>query len=187
MGGVEASRAVDARGADADVETAFDVLIRAQGQRNFRLAVLLAGDVDRGQDLLQTVHEQMYRHFRRNGVPDHPEQYLRTSLIHAASRSWRLPSRGREVLVSDPPEPDAATHDHAVLAREQLLPALRRLSQRQRTVLALRYFADLSEAATAELMGCTTGTVKTLTHRALKRLRTDTTLRELGSPSGVLR
>ncbi len=156
-----------------DVDMSFDAFVRAERGRNLRLAVLLAGDASAGQDLLQTAHEQLYRRYRKHGVPDFPDRYMRTCLVRAASRSWRLRARRSEVLVQEAPEGPSGAHDAAVVARQHLLPALRRLTPRQRHVLALRYFADLSEAETAELLGCSVGTVKSLTHRALVRLRAD--------------
>lgn len=157
----------------ADVEAAFAALLREHGARSFRLAVLLAGDVTGGEDLLQTVHEQLYRHYRKHGVPDSPEHYLRAALVKAASRLGRLRARRPETLVSEPPERISVEAEPAVLAREQLLPSLRELPPRQRAVLVLRYFADLSEEETAAMLGCSVGTVKTHAHRALHRLRMD--------------
>ena len=157
----------------------FDELVRRERRQNLRLAVLLAGDVDAGHDLLQTAHEDLYRRFCRHGPPDAPERYLRTCLVRAASRSWRLRSRRAEVLVAAAPEIAFADTETAVLARQQLLPALKRLTPRQRSVLALRYFADFTEAEAADLLGCSVGTVKTTAHRALKRLRADRSLGHL--------
>ena len=160
----------------SDVDQAFSELVRAEGDRAFRLAVLLTGDMTAGQDLLQTVHEQLYRHYKKHGAPESPSHYLRTALIKAATRSRRLQVRRPEMLVGRPPEPVGGSTESRVLARLALLPALRRLPPRQRAVIVLRYFADLTEADTAMALGCSIGTVKTQAHRALHRLRADEAL-----------
>ena len=159
-----------------DPDQAFADLVRAEGDRSFRLAVLLTGDLTAGQDLLQTVHEQIYRHYRKHGAPESPSHYLRAALIKAAVRSRRLQARRPEVLVSHAPEIAGSSAESQILARQHLLPALRRLPPRQRAVIVLRYFADLTEADTAQAMGCSIGTVKTQAHRALRRLRDDNSL-----------
>ena len=159
-----------------DLDQAFANLVRSEGDRAFRLAVLLTGDVTAGQDLLQTVHEQIYRHYRKHGEPESPSHYLRAALIKAAVRSRRLESRRLETLVSEPPEIGGLSAESRVLARLYLLPALRRLPPRQRAVIVLRYFADMTEADTAQALGCSIGTVKTQAHRALRRLRSDSSL-----------
>ena len=181
MNDLEAELSADS---PVDVDVSFDAFVRAERARSLRLAVLLAGDVSSGQDLLQTAHEQLYRRYRKHGIPDFPDRYMRTCLVRAASRSWRLGVRRGEVLVQDTPDGLTAAHDATVVARQHLLPALRRLTPRQRHVLALRYFADLSEAETAELLGCSVGTVKSLTHRALVRLRADQHLADAISVEG---
>jgi RNA polymerase sigma-70 factor (sigma-E family) len=160
----------------SEIDQAFSELVRTEGDRAFRLAVLLTGDLTAGQDLLQTVHEQIYRHYRRHGTPDSPAHYLRAALIKAATRSRRLQARRRETLVSHPPETAGGSAESRVLARHHLLPALRRLPPRQRAVIVLRYFADMTEADTAKALGCSIGTVKTQAHRALQRLRAESSL-----------
>jgi RNA polymerase sigma-70 factor (sigma-E family) len=157
----------------SDVDAAFTTFVQLSGSRSLRLAVLLAGDVGAGQDLLQSVHEQLYKRWRRHGSPDAPEPYVRKALVNAATKSRLRGMRFRETPVSELPEGGSYEIGSGILLREHLLPALKRLSARQRSVLVLRYFADLSEAETADQLGCTVGTVKTLASRALRRLRED--------------
>jgi RNA polymerase sigma factor (sigma-70 family) len=76
------------------------------------------------------------------------------------------------LTVADPPEPPAlADVADATVRRLVLRQALARLTPRQRAVIVLRYFEDLSEVDTAEILGCSPGTVKSQTHHALGRLR----------------
>ena len=156
-----------------DVDAAFTAFVQMSGSRSLRLAVLLAGDVGAGQDLLQTVHEQLYKRWRRHGGPAAPEPYVRKALVNAATSCRLRRLHARETLVSQAPEGGSYEMGPDVLLREHLLPALKRLSARQRSVLVLRYFADLTETETADQLGCTVGTVKTLASRALRRLRED--------------
>jgi RNA polymerase sigma-70 factor (sigma-E family) len=161
-----------------EVDDDFTAFVRATGDRSLRLAVLLAGDVAGGQDLLQSVHEQVYRHWRRHGSPVAPERYVRTALANAASKSRLHYARRRETLVAEPPDRHGYEVGADVLLRTRLLPALKRLSPRQRSVVVLRYFGDHTESETAELLGCSVGTVKTQASRALARLREDPSLRD---------
>ncbi len=158
----------------ADLE--FTAFVRSTGDRSLRLAVLLAGDTGAGQDLLQSVYEDLYKRWQRHGTPDVPERYVRTALLRAAGRARRRRATRPETLVEQPPDSAGYEIGGDFLLREHLLPALRRLPARQRQVVVLRYFADLTEAQTAETLGCAIGTVKTLAWRALNRLREDPTL-----------
>ena len=97
----------------------------------------------------------------------------RTALVNAAGRRWRRRSANREVLVAEPPDQPARTAAPDVLLRAALLGVLRELPARQRAVVALRYLDDYAERDVAAILGCSVGTVKTLGHRALRRLRAD--------------
>jgi RNA polymerase sigma-70 factor (sigma-E family) len=156
----------------SDADAAFTAFVQTSGSRSLRLAVLLAGDLGAGQDLLQSVHEQLYKRWLRHGSPGAPEPYVRRALVNAASKSRRRKAM-HETLVGQPPDEGSYEIGGDVLLRGHLLPALRRLSPRQRSVVVLRYFADLTETETADQLGCTVGTVKTLASRALHRLRED--------------
>jgi RNA polymerase sigma factor (sigma-70 family) len=96
------------------------------------------------------------------------EAYLHRTVVRLWIDETRR-RRHRDTLVAEPPE----TQEHAdpAVPDPGLLRALRRLPPRQRACVVLRYFNDLSVAQTAELLGCTTGTVKSQTSRALDTLR----------------
>jgi RNA polymerase sigma-70 factor (sigma-E family) len=149
----------------------FDAFVGARMGALIRFAYALTGDLGHAEDLVQTALLQVYRRGRRM-APDDPERYVRRAIVNANLSRFRR-RRVRESLVARLPErgtpdPEPASEQAAALTR-----LLAGLSPRQRAVLALRYGADLSEAETAELLGVTPGTVKSLASRGLTRLRAD--------------
>jgi RNA polymerase sigma factor (sigma-70 family) len=91
---------------------------------------------------------------------------------------WRRRWRHREVTTGEPPEqPNVPSEATAVDERDALWRALGRLPAGQRAVIVLRYYEDMTEAQVANILGCSTGTVKSQASRALARLRVDDTLR----------
>ncbi|MBL7502588.1 SigE family RNA polymerase sigma factor [Frankia sp. CNm7] len=157
-------------------DRSFEGFVADRGSALLRTAVFLTGDRQGGEDLLQDV---LLRAYRRWADVDDPESYLRRALVNASvSRARRWP-RGREQLVAwDEPGPDLAVSPGGLVDvagrvgdRHDLLGALRQLPPRQRAVIVLRYFDDLSEAEIATELGCGAGTVKTHAARGLSRLR----------------
>jgi RNA polymerase sigma-70 factor (sigma-E family) len=151
-------------------EAEFDAFVGARMGALVRFGYALTGDLGDAEDLVQTALLKVYRRSRRM-VPDDPERYVRRAIVNANLSRFRR-RRVRESLVEAPPErptEDVSPDEQA----EALTRLLAGLSPRQRTVLALRYGADLSEAETAELLGVTAGTVKALASRGLARLRAD--------------
>jgi RNA polymerase sigma-70 factor (sigma-E family) len=161
-------RGVLARGED------FDEFVRASGPRLLRLAVLLTGDRVAGEDLLQDVYERVFVHWRRIGGV--PEAYVRRALVNAAASRWRRRMRRPEVRLSevhDRPAVGSCGVDGVdlVATRAELMAALQRLAPRQRAVIVLRFYEDLTMEQVAEVLGCSVGTVRSQSHRALSRLR----------------
>jgi RNA polymerase sigma factor (sigma-70 family) len=107
---------------------------------------------------------------RWNRVHGDKEAYLRRTLYHLAVDQWRRRRRRPEVLASaEPPsQPDGT---EALDTRQAVLQTLAVLPPRQRAVLVLRYWEQLSEAEAAAVLGCSVGTVKSTTSRGLARLR----------------
>jgi RNA polymerase sigma factor (sigma-70 family) len=102
---------------------------------------------------------------------DDPVFYVRRVMVNSRLKSYRY--RNREV-VTDPEELPHCCQppfEAAADTRQELTSALRTLTLGERRVIALRYFADLTEAQTADLLGCSVGTVKSQTARAMRRLR----------------
>lgn len=133
-----------------------------------RLGYLLTGDHQLAEDLAQTALAKAAQRWHR--VTD-PSAYVRQVMVHE-SVSWFRKRRVREVSWDETIERvGGADCAEDVVRRELFMTALRRLTPRQRAVIALRYYEDLSEAETAEVLGIAVGTVKSRTHLALKRLR----------------
>jgi RNA polymerase sigma-70 factor (sigma-E family) len=136
-----------------------------------RTAYLLTGDQHLAEDLVQDALARTHRAARRLDGFEHYEAYTRSALYHLQVSRWR---RRRVAEVSgvsfDAPDP-AGDHAGRVALRLSLERALDRLTRRQRAVLVLRFFEDQSEAQTAQALGCTVGTVKSQTSKALARLR----------------
>jgi len=154
-----------------DDEDGFREFVRSRLPRLSRAAFLLAGGHAQAEDLLQATLIKAALHWPRISRVGDPEAYVRKVLYHEHVRSWR-----RRRLVEQPTAamPDTAAGDDEVdrtVLRISLEQALAKLSRRQRAVIVLRYFEDLSEAATAQALGCSIGTVKSQTNYALKRLR----------------
>jgi RNA polymerase sigma-70 factor (sigma-E family) len=146
-------------------------LLAERGPQLLRAAVLLAGSQPDGEDLLQAALERLIR--RRRPVDGSLEAYLRRTLYNLAADGWRRSGTWHRKLplirVSQTTvAPDVAA---TVDLRDALFKTLRQLSPQQRTVIVLRYWEQFTEGETAELLGCTEGTVKAAASRGLKRMR----------------
>jgi RNA polymerase sigma-70 factor (sigma-E family) len=150
-------------------EAAFEAFVSARSADLLRTAVLLTHDRGHAEDLLQGALVKAYRHWRRI-VADDPYAYVRRILVNDAASRRRLRTTQEIVALPDDVRwvPDAT---EAFAERHRLIQALASLPPRMRTVLVLRYAEDLSEAATADAMGCSVATVKTHAARGLARLR----------------
>lgn len=133
-----------------------------------RLAVLLVGDRASAEDVVQDAFVGLYRRWDRLPDTSAPLAYLRVSVLNGCRTALRRRSRARQAIsFTEPPAESAEAR--ALLSEEQraVAGALRRLPQRQREALVLRYYFDLSEAEIAGAMGISRGTVKSATSRAL--------------------
>ena len=142
-----------------------------RGSALLRTAHLLCGVRTDAEDLLQTALEKAYRHWAKLSREADPEPYVRKILVNltiSRARRWRVL---REVHMPSPPETPAASETGTVELRGMLIDELRKLGPKQRAVLVLRYWEDLSEAETAAMLGCSVGTVKSQAARGLARLR----------------
>ncbi|MFI6848444.1 SigE family RNA polymerase sigma factor [Kitasatospora sp. NBC_00085] len=137
-----------------------------------RMAVLLVDHQDLAEDVVQEAFTQLYqRHGEQLEDLDNALGYLRTSVVNGARSMLRRRKTAREYV--PPHEADApSAEDHAVLNDEhrRVLVALQELTPRQREVLVLRYWSDLSEAQIAETLGLSRGAVKSTASRALDAL-----------------
>jgi RNA polymerase sigma-70 factor (sigma-E family) len=139
-----------------------------------RTAVLLcAGDQATAEDLVQTTLTRLYLAWSRVRRADSRLAYARASLTNAFVDEMRRAHRRRESALPDPTvllRSETVT-DPDVELRRMVLAALATLGPRQRAVVVLRHWHDLDTAETARILGCSTGTVKSQTARALGRLR----------------
>ncbi len=145
----------------------FEEFVRSRSAALGRSAYLLTGDVHHAEDLLQTALERAAVRWERL---DDPEAYVRRVLYTQMVSWWRHRRRRPPEALSDASiEVAASTAD--IETRLVLQTALARLTPRQRAVLLLRFYEDLTEPQTAQVLGCAVGTVKSQTRYALSRLK----------------
>jgi RNA polymerase sigma-70 factor (sigma-E family) len=154
-------------------DSSFEEFVAGNSVRLFTVALLLTGrHRPEAEDLLQDVLERAYRRWGRITRHGDPEPYVRKMLINAAvDRSRRLLRRREEPLLADSADVTAGDQVGAAGDRDLLLRVLAGLPRRQRAVLVLRFFEDLSEAQAAVVLGCSVGAVKSQTSRGLAKLR----------------
>jgi RNA polymerase sigma-70 factor (sigma-E family) len=158
------------RGWDAD--TAVESLYAAHYRSLVRLSVLLVRDVETAEEVVQDAFVAMHGRWRRLKDPDKALAYLRQVVVNR-SRSV-LRRRGVQARHTPAPVPDQPGADEDALAterRSEVLDALRGLPERQREVIALRYYLDLSEAQIADTLGISRGAVKSHASRGVAALR----------------
>lgn len=150
---------------------AFNAFVTASSDQLVRTAYLLCGDRGHAEDLTQTALLRTAR--RWHTARRHPHAYARQIIVNLAKDRWRgIRRRPDEVpLIAGDDAIEAATVTDVVLDRDELMVALGRLAEGQRCVVVLRYFEDLSVEDTAAALGCSTGTVKSQTAKALAALR----------------
>ena len=147
----------------------FRDFVSAQSGRLFQVALALTGGQHAtAEDLLQSALVRTFSRWRY--INDDPVAYVRQAMYHAQVSVWRR--RLKELPAEQVPEQrhqrdDISEVDQRLAVRRALL----RLGPRQRAVLVARFFEDLSELQTAQLLGCSVGTVRSQTYRALLRLR----------------
>lgn len=153
-----------------DAEQAFRDLVRERGDSLVRTAYLLTGDWAKAEDLVQSALATTWSHWRSLRSPAAAEAYTRTSMARLATSWWRRKWRAEVPTAELPETVGRSPYDDVDLAHA-VTAALATLTPRQRATVVLRYFDDLSEAATATALGCAVGTVKSTTAAALARLR----------------
>ncbi|MFB9312775.1 SigE family RNA polymerase sigma factor [Nocardioides plantarum] len=150
--------------------TTFDEFAASVWGWLYRSAYLLAGNHADAEDLAQQTLLQAYRSWGKVRRADRPQAYLRRMLTNLYISQRRPQARRLEVLTDAPPEPRTAA-GAGPEDRMLLWPHVASLAPRQRAVIVLRYYEQLSEAEIADALGCSTGTVKSTAHRALASLR----------------
>jgi RNA polymerase sigma-70 factor (sigma-E family) len=164
----DANQAGRVGGPDCD---RLDRLLAERGDHLLHAAIALAGSRADAEDLLQAAVERLLR--RRRQVDD-VEAYLRRILYNLAADGWHKRGawyRRRALPPSQPNDDTGPDPITTVDLRDALVRALREVPPRQRAVLVLRYWEQLTQAETADVLGCSEGTVKSATSRGLARLR----------------
>ncbi|WP_433315750.1 SigE family RNA polymerase sigma factor [Micromonospora sp. CA-269861] len=152
------------------LEEQFREFVAARSAALLRTAYLLTGDWATAEDLLQTALTKTYLAWKRLGGIEAVEPYARRVMVNTSTSWWRRRWHGErptEVL----PERAGVDEIEQQLDRDLLWRHLRELPNRQRAVLVLRYYEDMSEAQTAAMLDISPGTVKSQTSRALATLR----------------
>ena len=152
-------------------EAGFSAFVAARGPALLRLGWLLTSDAGVAEDLVQEALARLVRHWDRVATGN-PEAYARTAIRSIWVDSWRR--RGGRTLHLVAEVPDRAQPDPVLEGsdtRRDVAAALGLLAPRQRAVLVLRFYEDLTETETARTLGCTVSTVKSQTREALQRLR----------------
>ena len=153
-----------------DREVELREFISARGAALSRAAYLLTGDHQAAEDLVQETYVVLVRRWQKSGTVD-PEAYVRRILYSRFVDGWRRQRRLSVLPWATPP--DVADDDEvgAVTDRLTLHDALDRLPPRQRAVLVLRFYEDLTEVQAAAVLGISPSTVKSQSRVALQRLR----------------
>ncbi len=153
----------------------FDEFVAARSSGLLRTAYLLTRDHALAEDLLQTALAKAW--FAWSRIESSPEAYVRRILVTTYASWWRRRWNG-EQATDELPEPSGPDASAASDTAHDLWTAMGRLPRRQRAVIVLRYVEDLTEAQTADLLGCSVGTVKSQASKALAKLRIDPALSE---------
>jgi RNA polymerase sigma-70 factor (sigma-E family) len=153
------------KGGGVSPEDEFRSFVVARTPALSRTAYLLTGDAHLAEDLVQTALFKAARSWHR--INGDPEPYVRR-ILYTQNVSWWRQRRLKESALGDYDLPSGSADTDLRLSLEQ---ALARLTTRQRTVVVLRYFEDLTEVQTGQVLGIGAGTVKSITRQAFARLR----------------
>lgn len=148
----------------------FAEFVAARSRDLLRFAWLLCGDWSTAEDLVQTALAKTWGHWQHIDHAD-PSRYVRRVIVTTRISGLRRRWRGEVPTARLPEAPQPGDAFRTADERQALIAALAELPPRQRAVIVLRYFEDLPESDTAAAMGCTVGTVKSQTAKALAALR----------------
>ncbi|TWG89988.1 RNA polymerase sigma-70 factor (sigma-E family) [Nocardioides sp. J9] len=157
-----------------DADAAIEALYVAHWDRLVRLSVLLVRDQGQAEEVVQDAFVELHRRWERLDDPDRALAYLRQTVVNRSRSALRHRGVVQRHLARQHRVDDAPPADEPVLAdsrRRSVLDALQRLPRRQREVLALRYYLELSEAEIAETLGISRGAVKSHASRGAATLR----------------
>ena len=147
-----------------------------------RRAYLLTGSQHDAEDLVQTTLAKAFRSWQRIREREAADAYVRRIMVNTHTSRLRRPFR--ETPAERIPEQARSDEQAQVALRDEMRRVLMRLPRRQRAAVVLRYYEDLSEQETAELLGVTVGTVKASVSRAMSALRKDVEIQAAANPPG---
>ena len=163
---------------NAEVE-GFAQFVEARQRGLQRTAWLLTGDWALAEDLVQTALARSWPRWERIRLRGDPEIYVRRVMVNTWASWSRRRWRGERASAAVPDGPAPGDVAAEVAVRMAVRSSLASLTRRERAVLVLRVFDDLSEVQVAQALGCAVGTVKSTMARAAARLRSDPRLAEL--------
>lgn len=150
-------------------EDEFHEFVVARWPRLVRTAYLLTGDRHHAEDLAQATLVRVFLGWGRVRASESPDAYVHKIMLRCNAGRFR--KRRVAESLGDLPDRGMADATEQVAQRRALVAALQDLPKKQRAIVVLRFWSDLTERETAEVVGCSVGTVKSQTHRALARLR----------------
>lgn len=157
---------------NADAEAQFCEFVAARQQALLRTAYLLTSDLHSAEDLVQISLAKAYLAWDRLREPRAIEAYVRKIMVNEHTSWWRRAWRRNERSTDELPESPVVRDDPAAFEqRDAMWELVQTLAPKQRATVVLRFYEDLSEAETARILGCSVGTVKSQTSRALASLR----------------
>lgn len=174
---------VTSRSEAIDIE--FREFVTARSGALHRAAYLLTGNRSTAEDLVQTALIKTYLAWRRIGTIESLEAYTRRVLYNTNASWWRRRSASERPTESIPDTAGAPDRIEETVHRNLMWRYVKALPKRQRAVLVLRYYEDLSEADSAKVLGVSTGTIKSQTSRALGNLRSKMTADGLRATADV--
>ena len=148
----------------------FDEFMTSSWPSLYRTAVLMTGDVHLAEDLLQNAMGKVYKAWPRVSRVEHPRSYARAILANEVSSWWRKRSSSERPTQLRADASSIPGHDDQIAQADLVWRALGQLSPRQRAVLVLRYYEDLSGSEIAAVLGISEGSVKAHAHHALRAL-----------------
>jgi RNA polymerase sigma-70 factor (sigma-E family) len=149
----------------------FDEFVLLRRRSLLRTARMLTGDQHTGEDLVQAALERVWPRWERVIQRGDPYSYVRTVMLNLYTAWWRRAWRAEQPTSHLPDVVDLEDEYAATDLQDAFRRLLDTLSPKQRAILVLRFHDDLTEVAVAQLMGCSVGTVKSQTARALTKLR----------------
>ena len=168
------------RSRTASKDAEFEAYMAARQQSLLRTAYLLTGDRHAAEDLVQTALAKLYLSWDKVQRRELLDGYVRRIMVNENNSLWRRAWKRKEVTTDELPERSSVNdhhdhgnhhdhHDHG--EKSALWEFVRTLPKKQRAVIVLRFYEDLSEAETAEILGISVGTVKSQASRALASMR----------------